>query len=82
MKAIDVIVKIFKVLLFIGSIGLGVYFLTLGEPKLLIWVVGIYIGLFILKQIIRNVVYEVLKEYKLIGNGDKKDDWEYKGNFF
>lgn len=82
MKAIDVIVKIFKVLLFLGSIGLGVYFLTLGEPKLLIWVVGIYIGLFILKQIIRNVVYEVLKEYKLIGNGDKNEDWEYKGNFF
>jgi len=82
MKAINVIGKIFKVLLFLGSIGLGVYFLTLGEPKLLIWVISIYIGLFILKQIIRNVVYEVLKECKLIGNSGKEDDWEYKGNFF
>ncbi len=82
MKAIDNLIKIFKVLVFIGSIGLGVYFLTLGEPKLLIWVISIYIGLFILKQIIRNVVYEVLKECKLIGNGDKKEEWEYEGKFF
>ena len=76
MKATDVIVKIFKVLLFLGSIGLGVYFLTLGEPNLLIWVISIYVGLFILKQIIRNVVFDVLRECKLIGNGGKKEDWE------
>lgn len=65
-KAIDVIVGICKVVLCIGLLSLGIYFYTLGDPKLLIIVVSTFIGYIVLTEIIRKVVKKVLKEYKLI----------------
>lgn len=65
-KAIDVILGIFKVVICVGAFVLGLHFLSLGDPTLLIIVVSTFIGYIVLTEIIRKVVKKVLKEYKLI----------------
>lgn len=65
-KTIDIILGIFKVVIGFGSFALGLYFLSLGDPTLLIIVVSTFIGYIVLTEIIRKVVKKVLKEYKLI----------------
>ena len=65
-KAIDVILGIFKVVICVGAFVLGLHFLSLGDPTLLIIFVSVFFGYLILTGIIRKVVVNVLKEYKLI----------------
>ena len=55
-----------KVCTVLGVLIVGVLLLLNGYPQLLIGSVCAFIGYFILKEIIKKVVYDVLEEHKLI----------------